>query len=156
MAIVNGYYEHDSVYYDEIQFFEKPDGTEELNEDIQKLVYGQSIVEIIEHDNPSHHVFDLVLSNGTVLQVEGNKGCAGCGRGTFNYKELITCGFEGNVITKVEVESTDIADDDDYDYAGTFTINVYSIDKRIVQAEYSGTDNGYYGIGLAIKCKKEV
>ena len=79
----------------------------------------------------------LTLDNGTVLSVEGNRGCGGCGNGWYYLNALNEC---NNAITNVEVS----------DDGETYHLFVYAEDNRINLLEYEGYDNGYYGQGYDV------
>ena len=62
------------------QKFDKETGTYEINDELKKLIVGQSITEIIE--DKEHGVFlTLVLSNGVEINVMSNEGCCVCDNG---------------------------------------------------------------------------
>lgn len=112
--------------------------TEYLDRVAEKYVLGQSIVDI--QDSGENVIF--TLSNGLELHFNSNEGCGGCGNGWFFSNGVIDTRENGNIITRVEVKDTDNAE------WGTFSVFIYSNDKRIIQADFSGGDNGYYGIGI--------
>ena len=89
----------------------------------------------------------LTLDNGTQLIAEGNEGCGGCGNGWFYLDELNAC---DNAITDVECvcEGTD--------YEAVYHLYVFADNKKINCLQYSGYDNGYYGVGydLYVSVKK--
>jgi hypothetical protein len=133
----------------EFERFDYESGTYEVCKSIRDLVYGQSIEKITEktgnwHDNTE---FEITLSNNVVLVVRSNEGCGCCLNGWFEYDKIITCGTSGNVITNISVEC-----DATYE-GGSFTIYIYSLDKRLVEAKFTGKDNGYYGIGIVLTAK---
>ena len=119
--------------------------TDEISSDLSKYIYGQSIVNIIEDEDGE--VLRLVLSNGVELEVQSNEGCGGCGNGWYLYSEVIDTGTKGNVITKVEVEQPEDCED------GTYSLYIYSNDKRILQTDFTGGDNGYYGVGINMRVR---
>lgn len=85
---------------------------------------------------------ELVLDNGTILEVYGNEGCGGCGNGWYYLTALNKC---DNAITNVEVvENKDET---------VFSIFVYADDTRINLVTYEGEDNGYYGVGYYLQVK---
>lgn len=129
----------------ECQRFEEEKGTHEISNELKKLIVGQSITEIIK-DEKHGEFLTLVLSNGVEINVLSNEGCGGCGNGWFAYNDVITTGVKGNVITNVNVD----CNYDNVEEYGTFTLNVYSLDKRILSADFAGGDNGYYGIGITM------
>lgn len=89
---------------------------------------------------------ELVLDNGTVLEVRGNEGCGGCENGWYYLTALNKC---DNAITNVEVVQDELET--------VFSIFVYADDARINLVTYEGDDNGYYGVGyyLRVKIKEE-
>ena len=132
------------------QKFDSFDGNHEVSEKIQKLCYNQSIIDIKKVENGEKLI--LVLSNGVELIAQSNEGCGGCGNGWFCYDDVIVLGETGNVITKIEVKCdyNSYYGGNDTDGSGSFTLVVYSLDKRILETKFEGGDNGYYGIGIYI------
>ena len=126
------------------------DGNHEVSEKIQKLCYNQSIVDIKK--DKSGEKLILVLSNGVELIAKSNEGCGGCDEGWFRYDDVIVLGETGNVITKIEVKCdyNSYYGGNDTEGSGSFTLVVYSLDKRILETKFEGGDNGYYGIGICI------
>lgn len=131
--------------------YECEEGTFEVPENVRNEIYGQSIVKI---DSSECDNLVLHLSNGTRLRVKSNEGCGGCANGWFLFDKVITCGTEGNVITRVEVNTT-IKENSWSDYEGSYTIYIYSQDKRILETTFSGEDNGYYGVGIELIVEME-
>lgn len=114
---------------------------------IRRNVVGQSIVNVSGDDT----ALELELSNGYCLTLSSNEGCGGCGNGWFycNYKDVLSLGLTGNVITDIKcVVPTDICSSDDI-----YRVSIYSIDKRY-NIDFSGSDNGYYGTGIYIDVDK--
>lgn len=105
--------------------------------EVKKLLLFRTIVKVEMQDSQTGV---LTLDNGTKLLVQGNEGCGGCGNGWFYLDELNGC---DNAITNVECVSTVEGDYDDVVYR----IFVFAEDKKIHCLQYSGYDNGYYGIG---------
>jgi hypothetical protein len=128
------------------QRFNEEKGTVEINNELKKLIVGQSITEIIE-DKEHGEFLTLILSNGVEINVLSNEGCGGCNNGWFTYNDVITTGVKGNVITNVTVDCDYGNDGGD---SGTFTFNVYSLNKRILSADFAGYDSGFYGIGITM------
>lgn len=137
-----GYDGKQTAYSNTVQGFNDENETVELCKDLSDYIYGQSIVEINKSDGGES--LDLVLSNGLILRVESNEGCGGCGNGWYCCDEIIDTGTQGNIITKVEVEQPE-----DCEW-GTYTLFIYSQDKRILETGFSGGDNGYYGVGIYV------
>ena len=131
-----------------VQSFCEFNETVELESDLKKFVYGQSIVAIVPINSK---YLQLILDNGIIINVESNEGCAGCYNGWWEYDSIITEGIEGNIITKVEVISKSNEKDENC-ISGTFSINIYSRDKRILSGEFNGCDDGFYGVGITIQC----
>lgn len=131
--------------------YECEEGTFEVPENVRNEIYGQSIVKI---DSSECDNLVLHLSNGTRLRVKSNEGCGGCANGWFLFDKVITCGTEGNVITRVEVNTT-VKENSWSDYEGSYTIYIYSQDKRILETTFSGEDNGYYGVGIELIVEME-
>lgn len=115
---------------------------EYLDKIAEKYIIGQSIVDIInQYDG---EIVTFVLSNGFELRFHSNEGCGGCGNGwyTCSPSDIIDTRENGNVITKVVVQDPKNAE------SGTYSVFIYSLDKRMIQADFSGSDNGYYGVGI--------
>lgn len=84
----------------------------------------------------------LILDNGTILEVRGNEGCGGCSNGWYYLTALNKC---DNAITNVEIVE---------DKCETvFSIFVYADDARVNLVTYEGDDNGYYGVGYYLRVK---
>ena len=125
--------------------YERFDGerrVDEVDKDIKDLIYGQSVVEVKHMDD---YNIKLILSNGLVLHAMSNEG--GCSNGWYDIDNILDLGITGNVITKVEVESPE------YAFAGTYKLFIYSRDKRMLEVDFTGCDNGYYGTGIIIHVK---
>lgn len=116
--------------------------TEYLDKIAEKYIVGQSIVDIKNECDGELVIF--VLSNGFELRFHSNEGCGGCCNGwyTCSPSDLIDTRENGNVITKVVIQDPKRAD------WGTYSVFIYSLDKRMIQADFSGEDNGYYGVGI--------
>lgn len=113
-------------------------------EELVKLFVGKSVKKVSD--------YTLELSDGTVLEIEGNYGCGGCSAGNYDLEELNDC---ENIITNVEVEVSEDDAVDWYDVDVTYHLFVYSGHTKINLATIQGTDgNGYYGTGFWIKVKE--
>lgn len=128
------------TYY---QTFDDYSGTLEPEQIIKDIVCGQSIVDISEDSDTQ---LTLTLSNGVKLIAKSNEGCSGCCNGWFFYDDVLTLGVEGNVITNISIDCNYDVDVE----GGSFTLNIFSMDKRILSTRFSGEDNGYYGIGISL------
>jgi hypothetical protein len=116
----------------------------ELDKELMnRYIKGQSIVDIIKDDFGEWVSF--VLSNGLILRAHSNEGCGGCSNGWYCLDTLIDTRENGNIITKIEVKNPEYAEN------GTYSMFIYSNDKRIVTADFSGCDNGYYGTGIWVE-----
>lgn len=102
---------------------------------IKKLLLYRKIIKAEKVDEQTGV---LTLDNGTKLIVEGNEGCGGCGNGWFYLDELNEC---DNAITNVKCEIEESGED------YVYNIFVFAEDKQINCVQYSGYDNGYYGVG---------
>lgn len=124
-------------------FFDQTKGTYNVSDEILNSIKGKSIVKIQDCGDTN---LILILDDGTRLIVESNEGCGGCDNGWFYHdlEKVLSLGLEGNVITDIKVKC-DFNDDDE----GTYTVQIYSLDKRY-NIECSGHDNGYYGIGISL------
>ena len=124
--------------------FDSENCVDEVSKDIRDLIYGQSVVEVRHID--CYNIV-LILSNGLVLHAMSNEGCGGCSNGWYDIDNILDLGITGSVITKVEVESPKFAED------GTYKLFIYSLDKRMLEVDFTGCDNGYYGTGIVIYVK---
>lgn len=113
-------------------------------EAIVELLVGKSVV-AVDHKENEYGTYDykMKLSDGTVLEVEGNDGCGGCSSGHYYVTELNEC---ENIITNVEFVDHD-------DYSERYQIFVYAEDRRINLLTVEGWDNGYYGYGYWFNVK---
>lgn len=138
------------------KFFDDKKGVVEITPDMRESIIGKSIIKIKTlNETEEGHLYSqliLVLNDGTELIIDSNQGCGGCYNGWFEYdiNKVITLGLEGNVITNVNV-NCDVTDDGN-DASGTFTVQIFSIDKRY-DIDFNGQDNGYYGIGISLEVK---
>lgn len=124
--------------------FDGENRVDEVSKDFQDLIYGQSVIEVIHIDD---YNIKLILSNGLVLHAKSNEGCGGCSNGWYDIDNILDLGITGNVITKVEVESPECVEN------GTYKLFIYSLDKRMLEVDFTGGDNGYYGTGIVIYVK---
>jgi hypothetical protein len=104
--------------------------------DVKNLLLFRKIVKVEAADEQKGI---LTLDDGTKLIVEGNEGCGGCSNGWFYLDELNGC---DNAITDVECVC------EESEYCDTvYHIFVFAEGKKINCLQYSGHDNGYYGVG---------
>ena len=101
--------------------------------EVKSLLLFRKIVEAKQIDDQSA---DLILDNGTVLEIEGNQGCGGCHNGWYYIDALNSC---DNAITNVECTCDGCCEE--------YHIYVFVDDQRINCLQVSGYDNGYYGTG---------
>lgn len=115
---------------------------------IATLLVGHKIVGV-EIDPTDPQFGTLTLDDGTVLEIQGNEGCA-CAAGNYYITSLATC---DNIITNVEVVDT-IVGDSHWEEDHKYQIFVYTAHEQIAAVEIDGTDgNGYYGTGFWIGVK---
>ena len=94
------------------------------------------------------HWGQLVLDDGTVLQIDPNQGCGGCAAGNY-WVDLVAT--HDNVITNVDLVEGEgsVAGDERY------SLFVYTdrVGTEVMTVE--GTEgNGYYGSGFEIKVRR--
>jgi hypothetical protein len=107
---------------------------------IKEILVGRKIVKA--------DMTDLILDNGTILQIVPNQGGCSCGAGDY-YLDNISK-FD-NVITDVEVKDIE---EDEYGEFHTYQLFVYSGGISTSVADIKGDDgNGYYGTGFYIVVK---
>lgn len=104
----------------------------DFQDKVEKQLLFRKVVKVIKDGEQDA---ELTLDNGTVLRVEGNEGCGGCGNGWFDIVELNSC---DNVITNVECINKN---------EEVYSIFVFAENEKIKLLEYQGYDNGYYGTG---------
>ncbi len=93
---------------------------------------------------------DLILDDGTVLQVIPNDGGCSCGAGDYYLDNLNK--FD-NVITDVEIKAVPDSDSE-WESGYTYQLFVYSGGISTSVADIKGDDgNGYYGTGFEIYVK---
>lgn len=109
--------------------------------EIYNLLFGRKVEKVSENE--------LLLDNGLVLQIVGNKGCGGCSSGWYYLTELNGC---DNAITNVElVEDTETEGNE---YEISYKIYVYAENEKIKLLQVDGDDgNGYYGTGYTINVR---
>ena len=128
--------------------FDGENKVETLDKIAEKFILGQSIIDIIK--DKYGEMVTFVLSNGLHLEFHSNEGCGGCGNGWYYCDEIIIdTSPNGNIITNVQIEEPE---DSSY---GTYSVFIYSNDKRIVQANSSGSHNPNYGTGIWAQVEKK-
>ena len=115
---------------------------EGFNDYVKELLLFHKVVSVQARNDQDA---ELVLDNGTVLEVYGNEGCGGCENGWYYLTALNKC---DNAITNVEVVQDE--------YETVFSIFVYADDTRINLVTYEGDDNGYYGTGYYLHVKVNI
>ncbi|HGH9852496.1 TPA: hypothetical protein ACJPFW_001235 [Streptococcus pyogenes] len=90
----------------------------------------------------------IVLADGTVIKIELNEGCGGCGNG---WSELnITTENPNLEYAVMGVEYTEKYSEWDDE----FKIFVYMTDNSVIEIYgYDGVGNGYYGYGFWVTVK---
>ncbi|HEQ2267474.1 TPA: hypothetical protein VEU46_000471 [Streptococcus pyogenes] len=90
----------------------------------------------------------IVLADGTVIKIELNEGCGGCGNG---WSELnITTENPNLEFAVMGVEYTEKYSEWDDE----FKIFVYMTDNSVIEIYgYDGVGNGYYGYGFWVTVK---
>lgn len=113
------------------------------------FLIGKSIIKV-EKEETYIDIFKLICSDGTIIYIETNDGCGGCGNGWSSFEDLKKLEENNNVITNIKTEYTTY-----YDYPEDFTMFVYYEDGTINQLYGDdGYGNGYYGGGFYITIKK--
>ena len=115
---------------------------EGFNDYVKELLLFHKVVSVQARNDQDA---ELVLDNGTVLEVYGNEGCGGCENGWYYLTALNKC---DNAITNVEVVQDECET--------VFSIFVYADDTRINLITYEGDDNGYYGTGYYLRVKVNI
>lgn len=106
-------------------------------ESTKSLLIGRRVVDV-------HESGRLTLDNGTVLEVEPNRGCI-CGAGDYWIDHLERV---NNAITDVELDCAYV---DGEDYDTVYRIYVYANGMRHELLRVVGSDgNGYYGTGYEL------
>lgn len=90
----------------------------------------------------------IMLDNGTVLQIFGNRGGCLCGSGDYDITELNEV---DNIITSVEFDYNPGGDHRDDLGEGYYKIFVYADNRKVNLVTLKGSDgNGHYGTGYEI------
>lgn len=114
-------------------------------EAIVNLFVGKSVVRTgCKESDWGRHDCTMTLSDGTILEIEGNEGCGGCLEGHYFVTELNEC---ENIITNVELVDHD-------GYSERYEVFVYADNRKINLLTVEGSDNGYYGYGYWINVRK--
>lgn len=88
----------------------------------------------------------LICNDGTIIKIEENEGCGGCGNGWSNI-DLKKLEKNHNVITNVKCEY----DKNDGDL---FKLFIFYQDDQLTIKGDDGYGNGYYGGGFYVTIKK--
>ena len=118
------------------------------------FLIGKSIITVEEKqvDNGYGDKVDayiLTCKDGTIIEIETNEGCGGCGNGWSSFEDLKKLEDNNNVITNIKVKYAGRYDDD-----CEFTMFVYYEDNTINQLKGDdGYGNGYYGGGFYVTIK---
>lgn len=143
--IKNFYFDKRKNAYSDYKCYAEVEDTSSIKDDWKNFIIGHSIVDVITCKADSTEL-TLILDNDVKLIAKSNEGCGGCGNGWFfyDYENVLSLGLKGNVITNLKV-NCDINGDE-----GTYTIMIYTVDKRMDVA-FEGGDNGYYGMGISLE-----
>lgn len=88
----------------------------------------------------------LICDDGTIIKIETNEGCGGCGNGWSSLDDLEILEHNNNIITDVKC---------DYHDSEEFTLFIYYEDGFINKLEGDdGYGNGYYGGGFHVTIKR--
>ena len=118
------------------------------------FLIGKSIMKVEDKklkDKYGYYVDGYVLTckDGTIIEVELNEGCGGCGNGWSSFEDLKKLEENNNIITNVEIKYDSNDSDEDY-----FTMFVYYEDNTINQLKGDdGYGNGWYGGGFYVTIK---
>ena len=113
------------------------------------FLIGKSIIKV-EKEETYIDIYKLICSDGTIIYIETNDGCGGCGNGWSSFDDLKKLEENNNIIINIETKYTEDGWEDD-----KFTMFVYYEDGKINQLEGDdGYGNGYYGGGFYITIKK--
>lgn len=121
------------------------------------FLIGKSIIKVEEKKLKDEYGYDvdgyvLTCKDGTIIEVELNEGCGGCGNGWSSFEDLKKLEENNNIITNIEVKYD--SDDIDEDY---FTMFVYYEDNTINQLKGDdGYGNGWYGGGFYVTIKRVI
>lgn len=111
-----------------------------------EFLIGKSIRNVVETNGG----YELICNDGTIIEIETNEGCGGCGNGWSDFSDLIKLQNNNNVITNIKLEYSKDSWDED-----KFKMFVYYEDGQI--NELNGDDgygNGYYGGGFYVTIKE--
>lgn len=113
------------------------------------FLIGKKIVKVIEKESNGwreNEKYILVCEDYTIIEIEPNEGCGGCGNGWSSFKDLKKLECNHNAITNIKVEySKD--EGDEYE----FKMFVYYEDGTINKLNGDdGYGNGCYGGGFYV------
>ena len=118
------------------------------------FLIGKSIMKVEDKklkDKYGYYVDGYVLTckDGTIIEVENNEGCGGCGNGWSSFEDLKKLEENGNIITNIETK---------YDKWGDeFIMFIYYEDNTINQLKGDdGYGNGWYGGGFYVTIKNVI
>ncbi len=125
------------------------------------FLIGKSI-EKVEEKRGSYDtdLFILTCNDNTVIEIETNNGCGGCGNGWSSFDDLKKLENNHNVITNVVCKyvselAKEKEDYDMWDYCENyeFKLFVYYQDDMLTLEGDDGYGNGYYGGGFYVTIK---
>ena len=112
------------------------------------VLIGKKIVKVVGSSEEKYEgsTYNLYCSDGTVILVEENEGCGGCGNGWADISDIKKLENVDNVITNVEYKKTD---EHWGDGAKLFVFYERPEFNQEIDAN-EGWGNGYYGGGFYI------
>lgn len=114
------------------------------------FLIGKSIIKVEqEKGNYDRDIFKLICDDDTIIEIETNDGCGGCGNGWSNFDDLKKLEQNHNAITDVicKYDENSCIENDD------FKLFIYYQDDALTLAGSDGYGNGYYGGGFYVTIK---
>lgn len=113
------------------------------------FLIGKSIIKVEQKIGRYRtDLFILTCNDNTVIEIETNDGCGGCGNGWSSFDDLKKLETNHNVITNVKCEYSRKWYEDD-----SFKLFIYYQDDMLTLEGDDGYGNGYYGGGFYVTVK---
>ena len=111
---------------------------------------GKSIIKVEqEKGNYDRDIFKLICDDDTIIEIETNDGCGGCGNGWSSFDDLKKLEQNHNAITNVVCKYSE----NSYMENDEFKLFIYYKDDVLTLNGNDGYGNGYYGGGFYVTVK---
>lgn len=114
------------------------------------FLIGKSIIKVEqEKGNYDRDIFKLICDDDTIIEIETNDGCGGCGNGWSSFDDLKKLEQNHNAITNVVCKYSE----NSYMENDEFKLFIYYKDDVLTLNGNDGYGNGYYGGGFYVTVK---